>query len=63
MPGKPSQSKPLQYVGALVAVVAVVGTVAFGWEFGATDDLAPVALGVVFAVVAIGATLYRYRYR
>ena len=59
MPGKPSQSRPLQYVGALVAAVAVVGTVAFGWEFGGTDPV-PVALGVAVAAVAVGATAYRY---
>ncbi len=45
-------------VGALVALVAVVGTVAFGWRWGSGDPL-PTVLGVTAAAVAVGWTLYR----
>lgn len=59
MPGRASSSKPLQYVGALVAVVAVIGYVVFGWRFGETDSAIPFALGAVCAVLAVGWELYR----
>jgi hypothetical protein len=42
-----------------VAVVAVVGSVALGWEFGGTDDPVPPVLGAAFALVAVGWTVYR----
>jgi len=58
MPGRSSASKPFRYVGAAVALVALVGTVAFGWEFG-TDDPVPLALGAGAAAVAVGWTVYR----
>ncbi|MEF8791746.1 MAG: hypothetical protein V5A61_16585 [Haloarculaceae archaeon] len=43
-----------------VALVAVVGSVLLGWEFGGTDDPVPLALGAGFAVVAAGLTVYRW---
>lgn len=61
MPGRSSQSPLLQSVGALVALVAVVGTVGFGWRFGETDGLLPVAIGATCVVVAVGWTLSRRR--
>lgn len=54
MPGRASQSKPLQYVGAVVALIAVVGTVVFDWEFGASDGVLPVALGIASVVLVVG---------
>jgi hypothetical protein len=59
VPGRPSQSTALRYVGAAVALVAVVGSVALGWEFGGTDDGVPLVLGAGFALVAVGWTVYR----
>jgi hypothetical protein len=59
MPGRASSSKPLQYIGALVAAVAVVGYVVFGWRFGETDSVIPFALSAVCVVIAVGWELYR----
>lgn len=59
MPGRPSRSKPLQYLGAVVALLAIVGYTVFGWRFGETDSIAPFAIGVVIAVFAVGWTLYQ----
>lgn len=59
MPGRASGSRPLRYLGALVALVAVVGTTVLGWEFGAVDDPIPVVLGLACAALALGWTLYR----
>lgn len=59
MPGRSSNSRPLQIVGALVALVAVVGYVAFDWRFGGSTEPTPFAIGVVVAVVAVVATAYR----
>ena len=61
VPGRSSGSRSLQYVGAAVALVAIVGSVALGWEFGGTDDTFPLVIGAVCAVVAVGWTLYRRR--
>ena len=49
-----SQSKPAQMVGLLVAAVAVVGYVGFGWRFG--GESSPVAAGL--ALVAVAAAVY-----
>jgi len=59
VPGRSSQPPALRYVGVAVAVVAVVGSVALGWEFGGTDDPVPLVLGAAFALVAVGWTVYR----
>ena len=59
MTGSSSQSTALRYVGVAVALVAIVGSVALGWEFGGADDVIPLALGAACAVCAIGWTLYR----
>lgn len=58
MPGRSTSSKPLQYVGIAVALIAVVGSVALGWDFGGSIDPLPAALGVAAAGVAIGAYVY-----
>jgi lipopolysaccharide export LptBFGC system permease protein LptF len=58
MPGRPAESRPLQFVGALVALVAVIGFVVFDWEWGGGDPL-PTVLGVAAAALAVGVTLYR----
>ena len=59
MPGRPSQSKPLQYIGALVALIAIVGYVVFGWRFGETDGILPLAIGIICVILAVGSTLYQ----
>lgn len=57
MAGRSIESRPLFYVAILVAILAVVGTVAFGWEWGG-DDPVPTVIGVGVALLAIGWTLY-----
>ncbi|WP_424017945.1 hypothetical protein ACOZ4N_19045 [Halorientalis pallida] len=58
MPGRPAESAPLQLVGALAALVAVVGYVVYDWQWGSGDPL-PTALGLAVAALAVGVTLYR----
>ena len=58
MPGRPSQSRSLQIVGAVVALVAVVGAVAFDWQWGSGDPV-PTLLGVAVAALAVAVTIYR----
>lgn len=59
MPGRPSQSRPRQYIGALVALIALVGYVVFDWRFGGTDGIVPFAIGTVCVIIAVGWTLYQ----
>ena len=59
MVGRSSESKPLQYLGAIVALIAVVGYVVFGWRFGETDGVLPLAIGILGAIIAVGWTLYQ----
>lgn len=59
MPGRPSQSKPLQYIGALVALIAIVGYVGFYWRFGENGGIIPFAIGVSCVILAGGWTLYQ----
>lgn len=54
MPGRLSQSSPLQYLGALVALIALIGYVAFDWRFGETDGVVPLALDIVCVIIAVG---------
>ncbi|WP_313694734.1 hypothetical protein [Halorarum halobium] len=56
---KRSGSRPLQFVGVVAAAMAVVGSVAFGWEFGGPTGTVPFVLGVGFVVVAVGWTVLR----
>ena len=59
MPGRSSPSGPLQYLGA---VVAVVGYAVFGWRFGETESAIPLVVGGLCAAVVIGWTLYQRLY-
>jgi hypothetical protein len=58
MPGRASGSTSLRYVGVAVALVALIGWLALGWEFGG-DEFAPAVVGAVAAAVAVGLALYR----
>jgi len=58
MPGRASDRPVLKIVGAVAFAVAVVGTVAFGWRFGGDSSPTATAIGVGFAAVAVGWTLY-----
>jgi len=60
MPGRPSQSTPLHYVGAVVALIAVVGYTVFGWRFGESGGIVPFAIGAIIAIFVVVWTLYRY---
>ncbi|MFC7132686.1 hypothetical protein ACFQJ3_06005 [Salinibaculum sp. GCM10025337] len=59
LPGRPSQSKPLQYVGVVVALLAIVGDTVSDWRFGETDGIIPFVVGVGIAIFAVGWTLYQ----
>ncbi|WP_224214530.1 multidrug transporter [Natrinema longum] len=48
----PDQSSLVTAFGLIVAMVAVVGTQVFGWEWGASQ-LAPTIIGVVVAGIAV----------
>jgi hypothetical protein len=52
MPGTSSDSPVLVVVGLAVAVIAVVGTTFFGWEFGQSDSVAPLAIAAVCVAIA-----------
>ena len=63
MPGAGhSKSAVFRAIGALVALVAVVGFLVFGWSFNDAGSTVPTAIGIVVAAVAIGGTLYRRVY-
>lgn len=51
MPGPGSGSTAGTIVGALVAAIAVIGSVFLGWDYGGFDD--PVAVVIGVAVVAL----------
>lgn len=59
MPGKRSNSNAVQYLGALVAGIAVLGYVVFDWSFGDANGIVPFAIGATVALLAIGITLYQ----
>lgn len=61
MPGRASRSKPLQYMGVAVALIAIVGYTVFGWRYGETGEIIPFAVGAVVATLAVGWTLYQWR--
>lgn len=58
MSGRASSSQTLQYVGAIAAVIGVIGYVVFGWRFGETDATIPFFLGALGAAITIGWNLY-----
>jgi cobalamin biosynthesis protein CobD/CbiB len=63
MPGAGrSNSSAVRGIGALVALIAVVGYLFFGWSFNGSTNTIPTAIGIIVAVTAIGWTLYRRIY-
>lgn len=59
MPGRSSPSRTLQFVGAITAVVALIGYIVFGWRFGDTGASLPFLLGALCVVIAVGWELSR----
>ncbi|WP_431358928.1 multidrug transporter [Halovenus amylolytica] len=59
MPGAGrSESAAVRAIGAIVALIAVVGYLIFGWSFTGSENTIPAAIGIIVAVSAIGWTLY-----
>lgn len=58
-----NNSRPLPLVGALFAVVGIVGYVVFGWRFGGDSSTVANALAIVAVLIAIGATVWRRQHR
>jgi hypothetical protein len=59
MPGAGrSESAAVRRIGALVALIAVVGYLVFGWSFDGSGNTTATAIGLIVAVSAIGWTLY-----
>ncbi|PSP78491.1 hypothetical protein BRC81_08085 [Halobacteriales archaeon QS_1_68_20] len=53
-----SQPKWMQYLGAVVALVGVVGYVFFGWRFDSSVESLPSMVGAVVAVLVVAWLLY-----
>lgn len=59
MPGPDASDSNLgALVGALAAVVGLVGYVAFGWRFGDASGAVPQGVGVAVALFAVLVVLY-----
>jgi hypothetical protein len=59
MPGRPSRPKPIKYIGAIVALTALVGYVFFDWRFGEANGTLPFAIGFICVILAVGWMLYQ----
>lgn len=59
MPGAVrSDSSAIRGLGALIAPIAVVGYLTFGWSFNGSANTIPTAISIIVAVSAIGWMLY-----
>jgi hypothetical protein len=59
MPGRGGWDPPaIQVVGAMLALIAVVGYLVFGWSLGSGDAI-PTAIGTIVAVSIIGWSVYK----
>lgn len=59
MPGRGRSASPaIRVIGVVVALIAVVGYLVFGWSFNSSENTLPTAIGIIVAVLAIGWTLY-----
>ena len=56
--GGRSDSSVVRSIGAIVAVIAVVGYLGFGWSWGAGDAVST-AIGTIVAVSIIGWLFYK----
>ncbi|MFB6233202.1 MAG: multidrug transporter [Haloarculaceae archaeon] len=59
MPGAGRSGSPaVRALGAIVALIAVVGSLTLGWSFDGSESTLPTVIGIVVAVSALGWTLY-----
>ncbi len=56
--GSRSNSPAVSVIGAIVALIALVGYLVFDWSFNGSANTMPTAIGITVAVSAIGWTLY-----
>jgi CHASE2 domain-containing sensor protein len=56
--GGRSDSPAVRIIGAIMALIAVVGYLIFGWSWGAGDAI-PTTIGTVVAVSIIGWSFYK----
>lgn len=56
--GGRSDSSVVRVIGAIVAVIAVLGYLVSGWSWGSGDAI-PTGVGAVVAAAVIGWSLYR----
>jgi hypothetical protein len=56
--GGRSDSAAIRAIGAIVALIAVVGYLIFGWSFDGFGSTTATAIGAIVAVSALGWTLY-----
>lgn len=60
MPGPGnSDARVRKYVGFGAAVLAVIGSVAYGWSFGSNDLSAATIAGAGALTLAVGSTVFR----
>ena len=60
MPGAGrSDSKGMQYIGAIVFAVALAGWLFFNWNFESADGSVPFLIAIACLILAGGVTLYR----
>jgi hypothetical protein len=59
MSGRASDSSALQGIRVSMAAVAVVGYVAFDWQFGGESGAVPTVLAILAVALAVGVTLSR----
>ena len=60
MPGAGrSNSTVVRGIGAVVALIALVGYLTLDWSFNGSGSSIPTGIGIIAAVSAVGWTLYR----
>jgi hypothetical protein len=55
--GGRSDSPAVRIIGAIVALIAIVGYIGFGWSWGSGDAI-PTTIGAIVAVSIIGWSFY-----
>lgn len=61
MIGGRNSSQRLQLAGLVFCLIAVVGSVVYGWEFGGDTGPVPTVLGIVAVALALVVTVRRRR--